>query len=302
MKILVTGVAGFIGSRIAHKFMELGHQVTGIDDLSNGKKSNIPKKCKFINLDLSNYQKLEKIKTKFDQVHHLAGQSSGEKSFENPSEDLKKNTQTTINLINFSKKNGVKKFIYASSQSVYGHVTDKPINENHETKPLSCYGVSKLASENYLRIFDKKLDYIVFRINNVYGYGQDLKNLKQGMVSIYLAQALRYKKILVKGNLKRYRDFIHIDDVVDSWVKASTNNTIKNIIFNLATGRKTTVKKILQIISNEIKGTKIIFGKNTPGDQNGIYMNINLLKKKIKKNEFIKIEDGLKQLIKDYIK
>lgn len=302
MKILVTGIAGFIASNISIKLLELGHTVIGIDDLSNGKKSNIPHGCKFIKLDLSNYKALSKIKTKFDQIYHLAGQSSGEKSFENPENDLKKNTLTTLNLIKFARKSGVKKILYASSQSVYGKVENKSIKENHITKPLSCYGVSKLASENYLSLFKNDLNYIVFRINNVYGFGQDLKNLKQGMVSIYLAQALKNKKILVKGSLSRFRDFVHIDDVVDCWIKASINDKIKNTTFNLATGKKTTVKQILKIICNEIKGTKVILGKNTPGDQKGIYMNINYLKGKLNKKRFTKIEIGLKKLIKEYLK
>tara|TARA_Y100000389_G_scaffold201331_1_gene243781 strand:- start:1844 stop:2752 length:909 start_codon:yes stop_codon:yes gene_type:complete len=302
MKILVTGIAGFIGSKISNKLIELGHDVVGIDDLSNGKKSNIPKRCRFIKLDLSNYEALSKIKIKFDQIYHLAGQSSGEKSFENPESDLKKNTVTTINLIKFSRKTGVKKFLYASSQSVYGKVEKRPIRESHHTKPLSCYGTSKLASENYLSLFKDQLNYVIFRINNVYGFGQDLKNLKQGMVSIYLAQALTNKKILVKGSLSRFRDFIHIDDVVDCWIKASLDNKVKNKTFNLATGKKTTVKQILKIICKEIKGTKVVSGKNTPGDQKGIYMNIDHLKKRLNKKQFIKIEIGLKKLIKEYLK
>ena len=189
MKILITGIAGFIASNIASELINKGHKVIGIDDLTNGKKFNIPKKCKFFKLDLSNKVKLSKINTNIDQIFHLAGQSSGEKSFENPVKDLE-NTISTLNLIDFALKK-VKKFIFASSQSVYGNVDDIGISEKHIVNPLSCYGNSKLSSENYLKIFKDKLPYVIFRINNVYGYGQDLDNLKQGMVSIYLAQALK---------------------------------------------------------------------------------------------------------------
>lgn len=300
MKVLVTGVAGFIASKIANKLIEKGHNVVGIDDLSNGKKINIPKKCKFIKLDISKKKELNKLHMKFDQIFHLAGQSSGEKSFENPEEDLTKNTLTTLNLINFSIKTGVKKFLYASSQSVYGSVGNRAISEKNSTQPLSCYGVSKLASENYLKVYKDKLNHIIFRINNVYGYGQDFKNLKQGMVSIYLAQALKNKKIVVKGSLNRFRDFVHIDDVVDIWIKAAMDKGLKNITLNLGTGKKTHVKKILNIINKEFGDIKIIKSNNTPGDQTGIYMNNNLLIKKLKKRYFININEGLSKLIKNY--
>ena len=117
--------------------------------------------------------------------------------------------------------------IFASSQSVYGNVDDIAVSEKYKVNPLSCYGNSKLSSENYLKIFKDKLPYVIFRINNVYGYGQDLDNLKQGMVSIYLAQALKNNKIIVKGSLDRFRDFVHIDDVVDCGLEQLLIETLK---------------------------------------------------------------------------
>jgi len=300
MRILVTGIAGFIASNIASELIRKGHKVIGIDDLSNGKKLNIPKKCKFYKINLIDKNKLQKINSKIDQIFHLAGQSSGEKSFESPIEDLEKNTISTLNLINFAISKKVKKFIFASSQSVYGDVKNISINEKYITNPLSCYGNSKLSSENYLKIFKDKLPYVIFRINNVYGYGQDLENLKQGMVSIYLAQALKKNNILVKGSLNRFRDFVHINDVIDCWLKASLKSNIKNITFNLGTGKKTYVKDILKIIKSNLKNIKIIKSKSTPGDQRGIYMNNKLIKSKLNKKSFIPIKTGLKELIFKY--
>ena len=119
------------------------------------------------------------------------------------------------------------------------------------------------------------------------------------MVSIYLAQALKNNKIIVKGSLDRSRDFVHIDDVVDCWIRAALNRNIKNVIFNLGTGKKTYVKEILNIIRKNFKNIKVIKGKNTPGDQKGIYMNNKLIKLKLK-NTFIPINKGLKNLILKY--
>ena len=176
--ILVTGVAGFIGSEIAKELLLLSHEVYGVDDLSNGYKKNIPQGVNFIETDLSKPSSLKKIPKDIDVVFHLSGQSSGEVSFEDPIKDLKKNTHSTLNLISFIKENSIQKIVYASSMSVYGNVEDSPIKENHPLAPLSCYGVGKLSSENYLRIMLPKTNVVVMRMFNVYGPGQDLKNLK----------------------------------------------------------------------------------------------------------------------------
>ena len=228
-------------------------------------KKNIPKNIIFYNFDLSNYRNYRKL-PKCKYIFHLAGQSSGDISFDNPVADLKKNTQSTLNLIKYGIKSKTKKIIYASSMSVYGDLNKNKYNENLEPQPKSCYGVSKFASENYLKIFSKKINYKNFLFFNFYSPGQDLKNIRQGMVSIFLAQALRDKKIIVKGSLNRIRDFIYIDDVVKIWIK-SLNNKIYNQTVNLSSGEPTTVNKLLNEIRLLIPGTKIIKSSSTRGDQ-----------------------------------
>ena len=226
----------------------------------------------------------------------MAGQSSGDVSFDDPVGDLKKNTISTLNLIKYGIKCKAKKIIYASSMSVYGDLKKKKYDENLEPKPKSCYGVSKLASENYLKIFSKKLNYITFRMFNVYGPGQDLNNLRQGMVSIYLAQAIKSKKIIVKGSFKRIRDFIYIDDVVDIWIKSLKKN-INNETINLCTGKATSVKNLLILIKKLVPGTKIIKYRSTRGDQQNSVGDTKKLVK-IFKHKFIPIEVGLNQFLK----
>lgn len=298
-KILITGVAGFIGSALAQKFLNEGYYVYGIDNLSSGKITNIPKKVDFIEFDLSSKGLEKKIDKKIKFVMHLAGQSSGEISFENPIDDLKKNTISTLNLINSCKNIDIKKFLYASSMSVYGDHKLQPVKENYELKPNSCYAVGKIASEKYLSIFKDKIPFINMRMFNVYGPGQNMSNLKQGMISIFLAQALNSKKILVKGSLNRFRDFIYIDDVVDIWYQC-TLNKISNISLNIGSGKKTYVKNILKILKKEF-GSSYKVAKNTLGDQHGIFADISNLKKIYKNKKFVSIEEGLKKFI-DYEK
>lgn len=296
-KMLVTGVAGFIGSRVAERMANEGYNVFGVDDLSNGNKKNIPNNIEFIKLDLSDNLSIQKLPANCEKILHLAGQSSGEISFDDPANDLKKNTLSTLNLIKYCNKFAVNRFVYASSMSVYGSVTNKPISEDEICRPLSCYGVSKLASEGYLSVYKKKIPSVSLRMFNVYGPGQDMINLRQGMVSIYLSQALNSKKIEVKGSLDRIRDFVYIDDVVEAWYRSVIYNEAIGKNINIGTGVATKVKDLLDLISNKLDGIPYFQSESTPGDQFGIFANTDLMKKTLKMNKLIGLEEGILKFI-----
>jgi Nucleoside-diphosphate-sugar epimerases len=231
----------------------------------------------------------------FDAILHFAGQSSGEISFDNPSYDLRTNTESTLRLINFALNNDCQRFIYASSMSVYGNVIDEPINEGHSCTPLSFYGVGKLASEHYLRIYQSQgLKPTSLRIFNVYGPGQNLSNLRQGMISIYLAQLLKNNKIIVKGAPDRFRDFIYIDDVVKLTSMILNENKSIGKIYNIGTGVRTSVNEVLEKLKIlHDKEIEINFTDPTLGDQLGITADISLLKKDYDIEKFISLDDGL---------
>lgn len=304
-KYLITGGAGFIGSRLVHYLKNKNNKIYIIDDLSTGQRNNLrnlPKNVTFIKGDCSNPKILDKIKKiKFDTIFHLAGQSSGEISFDSPTNDLNRNLLSTVKLAEFSVKNKVRKFIYASSMSVYGNLNykDSLANEKSECNPLSFYGISKLSSERYLKTFAKLgLNTTILRFFNVYGPNQNLKNLRQGMISIYLAQLLKSNKVIIKGSLKRFRDFIFIDDVVKILFLSSIKKNTKNKTYNISTGNKTTVKKIISLISEITKKKLIIkLSKSTPGDQFGIYAKPYLIKKDLKIKKFVSLKDGIKKMI-----
>ena len=297
--ILITGVAGFIGSKITLKLsQEKNIKIFGIDDLSNGKYSNIPKNIEFIQGDLSNYRILDKLPKGCAQILHLAGQSSGEKSFENPILDLKKNVHSSLNLINFGIENKVKKFIYASSMSVYGNQKFHKVKENDHCQPLSCYGVGKMAVENYMYIYKNKLPFVSMRMFNVYGPGQNLDDLKQGMVSIFLAQAIKNNKIVIKGGLNRIRDFIYIDDVVNLWIKVLGNHKINNQFFNIGSGTKTTVEQLIKHIIFFYPSCDVDLVEGTLGDQNFIYSNNKKIINFTNYKKFTKLNLGIKKFIK----
>lgn len=303
MNYLVTGGAGFIGSVISKKLIKQGHNVTIIDNLSTGYISNLPKEAQFIQGDVANEVIIQKLNNvKFDAILHIAGQSSGEISFEDPVYDLNCNTTSTLRLLDYAKQTGCNRFIYASTMSVYGEQKGKEqFSEIDITNPKSFYAVGKRASEEYMKIYKQQygIDYTSLRYFNVYGAGQNLENLKQGMVSIYLKQFMddRFDKVEVKGSLERFRDVSYVDDIADVTIESIQNQDFYNDIFNIGSGVKTTVGQMIELMKKLLNSKKeVIITEGTPGDQFGIYADNSKLKG-IYKKDFIKFEDGLKMMI-----
>jgi UDP-glucose 4-epimerase len=297
---LVTGSAGFIGAALSNKLISDGHNVFGIDNLSTGFNENVPGEVIFFKGDCQDesiYRKLEK--EHFDAIFHIAGQSSGEISFDNPSYDLRTNTESTLHLLKFALKTGCKRFIYASTMSVYGIKPDQPVNETATTLPTSFYGVGKLASEHYLRLFGQYgIQTTSLRLFNVYGSGQNMQNLRQGMVSIYLAQLLNDNHIHIKGSPDRYRDFIYIDDVVDAFISCLTAPESIGEKINIGAGVRTTVSVLItQLISLFPQHISIEYSGCTPGDLHGIYANISLAKDLISFKPKITLKEGLRLFV-----
>lgn len=298
MKIVVTGVAGFIGSKVAQALIEQGLEVIGVDDLSKGYLENVPHGCTFLQKDLADPDIGLKLPATCDVIMHLAGQSSGEISFDNPRDDLRKNVISTLNLICYGIAAQASKIVYASSMSAYGLVEDKNISEDTICQPLSCYGVGKLTSENYLKVYQKELPFVSFRMFNVYGPGQDMANLRQGMVSIFLAYALKGQEIPVKGCLNRFRDFIYVDDVVNAWVDTLNRTDIHNEVFNLGTGIRTTVEKLLLTIKQYVPETTwAVQNTGTPGDQFGIYADTTKLERYFGHINFKNLNEGMQTFV-----
>ncbi|MFD1294235.1 NAD-dependent epimerase/dehydratase family protein [Lutibacter holmesii] len=303
-KILVTGAAGFIGSAIAKKLLSEGNEVVTIDNLSTGKREVIPEGCEFIEGNVYDVSIIDKlVEYKFDIIIHFAGQSSGEVSFEDPVYDLKTNTQSTVMLLDFAKKTGCKEFIYASSMSVYGDHEDPYVDELSFTKPKSFYAIGKMASEHYMRIYSGfGIKTTALRLFNVYGIGQNLDNLKQGMASIFLAQALKDNHIFVKGAKDRFRDFVYIDDVVEA-VILSIGRKKGDIydFYNVSNGEKVTVERIINTIKLNLPyDISVEYGSGTPGDQNGIYGDSSKIYNDLGWTANSIFKDGMKKMINYY--
>lgn len=296
-KILITGVAGFIGSHVAKRFLIEGYEVFGVDDLSTGNIQNVPERVTFIEGNLSEIKVIKSLPSESLVIIHLAGQSSGEISFDDPISDLNKNVVSTLRLIEYGIANRAPLMLYGSSMSVYGNPATPNPSEDAICNPLSCYGIGKLMSEKYLSIYADQLPSISMRMFNVYGPGQDLSNLRQGMVSIYLAQAIANSKIIIKGSSQRFRDFIYVSDVAEIYLKAAKIKTVQSNILNVGTGKKTTVHDLIQLICNKLPNISYTVDGQTPGDQSGIFADCSRLEKQLGYNNYTNLNDGLDMFI-----
>jgi UDP-glucose 4-epimerase len=301
--VVVTGGAGFIGSHIARRLDETGYEVIVIDNLQTGTTDNLPRGVEFIQGDISRKKCLSALNGKtIYAVFHLAAQSSGEVSNENPGLDLKVNTLRTLQLLHWCKTHSVPRFVYASSMAVYGDVLKNPVPENQICSPLSFYGISKFSSEHYVQHFAREgLATTCFRMFSVYGPGQNMTNMKQGMVSIFLAYLLHGEEIWVKGSGDRFRDFTYIDDVVNAWCSCLENEKSYGKIYNLAKGEKTLVRdlvhKEIELFGLDPETYPVKFEGSTPADQFGLFADISLIKRDLGWKPEVSLDEGLKKMI-----
>lgn len=298
---LVTGAAGFIGAALSGRLLKEGHQVVSIDNLSTGIKENVPEGVQFFEAECQDPSIYAAIpQDRYDAIFHIAGQSSGEISFDDPVYDLGTNTQSTLLLLKFALKNGCSRFIYASTMSVYGIKPDEPIKETAVPEPESFYGVGKLASEHYLRIYEQYgMRSTSLRLFNVYGPGQNMGNLRQGMVSIFMAQMLKNGHIHVKGGKDRYRDFVYIDDVVDAFMACLAHEAAYGKNINIATGVRTTVGELIDVLTKLYSGEVTFeFSGSTSGDVHGLFADITMARKLLGYSSSVNLESGTSKMLK----
>lgn len=300
--ILITGGFGFIGQNLTKELITQGYRITILDDLSSGVRFKLPLPHRYMKLDISNKNNFKKIPNKkYFVVFHLAAQSSGPMSGIDSYNDFKRNVLATFNILDWSSKKKVKKFIFTSSMSVYGSYKTS-VSEKFKKNPESFYGMSKNIGEEYVNFFKKKgLKIIIFRLFSVYGPGQNLSNKMQGMLSIYLSYIIEDKPIIVKGNLNRIRDFVFIDDVIKILIYSLSKKSFENKTFNLGTGKKTSVIKLINLIKNKTNKNKlkIVNAKPTIDDSYGVIANNKKLINVLNKFKFTNLSDGINKFLEN---
>ncbi len=301
-KILVTGGAGFIGAHVTDRLLKLNYDVLVVDSLKTiGGIPYINRKCKFLKGDITSKTTLKKIKKwKPKIIFHLAAQSCSETAYDNPKQDYLSNGMGTYLVALLAKEIKVRHFIYTSSVSVYGSKLKDNITEKSTIEPDSIYGISKFAGEMFIKqvLYKTKVKTTIFRIFNTYGPGENLNFLRKGMVSIFCGYFWKKKPIIVKGSLKRFRDFNYIDDCAKILTSTITNKNLKkNELFNLSAGKSFTVKNLISEILriNNKNKYPIKVQKGTPGDSFGYHASNKYLRKKFNNYKFVSLRQGLKK-------
>jgi len=305
MKILVTGGAGFIGSHIVDAYINLGHKVVVIDNLSTGFRKNLNPKAKFYKADIGDLLKIEKIfqKEKPQIVNHHAAIAEVVKSLRDPLPTLNVNVIGTINLLLAAGKIRVKKFIFSSTGgAIYGQPDKIPADENTPAIPLSPYGLSKLLGEECIKFYAKHygFDYLIFRYPNVYGPRQNPKG-EAGVVAIFSGLMRKGKQPTIFGDGSKTRDYVHIDDIVRANIIGLHKG--KNEIFNLGWAKKISDQKIFDTIAKNLNFKKPpIYAPFRHGEVYQIALSAKKARKNLGWQPQISLEEGIKKTVKTIIR
>jgi nucleoside-diphosphate-sugar epimerase len=289
---LITGGAGFIGSNLAHKLVELKAKVTILDAFLPPYGANlfnlygIKKNIKLIRGDIRSVQTVEKAVKNQDIVIHLAAQTGRTISMSDPNLDTQINVVGTLNLLEAIRKLKRKpKLIFSSSRGVYGKPQKLPVDEITPTNPVDIYGTNKLTAEKYCLLYSQlySIPTVIFRLNNIYGPRCQIKSNHYGTLNLFVAYALVNKQIPIYGRGDQTRDFLYIDDVVDAIIVACQKEKLSGV-YMLGSGYEHSILEIIMILKKQFPLITYKFIKYPPG-----LNEIDPKKFRSKSNKFMKI-------------
>jgi UDP-glucose 4-epimerase len=301
--VLVTGGAGFIGSHLVEKLVQLDYRVLVVDDLSTGKLRNLPRGVSFYHTDI-NESTIEEIfaREKPSFVFHHAAQISVSNSVRDPMKDCRINITGTIKLIEAARRYGVDKLIFASTGgALYGDPNVTPCSEDHPVIPLSPYGLSKYACEMYLDLYRRlyRLGFVALRYGNVYGPRQDPRG-EAGVVAIFSKAMAEGKPTQIFGDGRQQRDFVYVEDVVNANLRAMKEGIVGS--FNIGTSIGSSINDIFKILSKQFNYKRTpVYAPARPGDVWKISLDYSKAKKEMDWEPQVDLLRGLELTAKSFM-
>lgn len=301
-KALVTGGAGFIGSHVADALLARGVEVLVVDDLSSGKKKNVPKGAKFLKKSILHPAFAKAVAAfKPDVVFHLAAQASVPDSVARPAENAEANVIGTVRVAEAAQTSGAKCLVFSSTGGALYATGEPPFAEDAPAEPKSPYGIAKKAAEEYLRFFSREygMPCVILRYANVYGPRQ--ASTGEGAVVPSFADAIQAgTPVSIHGTGEQTRDFVCVDDVVAANLAAADRGT--SGVFNIGTGRELSVNALLKSVETAFGKTADV--RRTPpraGDLMRSCLHVEKAKKELGWEPHVALEDGLKRIVEWYV-
>jgi UDP-glucose 4-epimerase len=257
LRILVTGGAGFIGSHLAEALVARGHLVRVLDNFSSGNRANLRQvkdDVEVLKGDGADPRAARRAMKGIEVVYHEAAIPSVARSVDDPARSHRANATTTLEVLVAARDAGVRRFIYASSSSIYGDSARLPKRESMPPQPLSPYAVGKLVGEHYLSVFASLygMETLSLRYFNIFGPRQDVSSPYSGVISLFTSALLAGRTPVIYGDGLQSRDFTYVDNVVDANLKALSARGLRGQVVNVATGRRTDLRELLRLLAAEI--------------------------------------------------
>jgi len=299
MKILVTGGAGFIGSHLTRRLLSLGKEVVVLDNFSSGKHENIAGlPVRVIDGDIRDKASVAQAVQNVDTVFHQAALCSVARSMEDPALTMEVNVTGTMNVLDASRKAGVRRVVMASSSSVYGDSDVFPKREEMKTDPISPYALSKLIGELYCHMYWKRyaLETVALRYFNVFGPRQDPLSEYSAVIPKFFQAILQGAEPQIYGDGTQSRDFTFVDDVVEANIAASESQSAAGRIMNIACGNRWSLLQLIHHLENILNcTTRPVFLPARPGDVQHSQAGIERASQLINFKPSVEFKEGLRE-------
>ncbi|CAN5533445.1 SDR family oxidoreductase [soil metagenome] len=306
MNFLVTGGAGFIGSNIVDKLLELGHSVRILDNFSTGRRENLKSSYKDIDLiegDLRSFHNVERAVRDIEVILHLGALPSVPRSIYDPITTNEVNVVGTLNVLEAARNANVNRIVFSSSSSVYGNNPQLPKVETMITNPLSPYAVSKLTGENYCRVFSSiyGMEVICLRYFNVFGPRQNPDSQYSAVIPKFIQSIMNDESPVIYGDGTQSRDFTYIENVINANLLASQCTYETGLTMNCACHERITLNDLVDKINADLgKKVKALYEDPRKGDIKHSFADIDLAKSKIGYEPKVNFEEGLKKTINSF--